>query len=108
MKRAAIYRRTTTGDTQNLQQQLAACHSTAEQAGLHVVETVDDINPGKTMNRPGIARLRELADANAIDTVVVANLTRLGRKPSDVTTLTDQLSSRNVTVMSAQPAGDPR
>ena len=69
----------------------------AEGKGYQVVETfIDDGYEGTFLERPGLDRLRDLAEAGAIDAVVVWKRTRLSREPAHMWILEKEFRDKGV------------
>lgn len=72
-------------------------------AGLQVVDVIeDDIDQtGRTFDREGLARIRQLAEAGAIDAMVVYNVARFGRNTLEGLQFLNWLAERGIRIMSA-------
>lgn len=74
---------------------------------LNIVETiVDDGQSGKTLNRPGVTRLLEMADRGEIDGVIIMKLDRLTRSVADLGGLLDRFTKRGVRLISCSESID--
>lgn len=104
-QRVALYIRcSTTEQARNglsLEQQEHDTRQYANLYGLEVVELIVDAGAsGKTLDRPGIARLRELIDTDLIDGIVICKLDRLARNVRDFVNLLHELESRTIALAS--------
>lgn len=102
--RVAIYIRVSTGkqaDTgHSLDGQRARLLEYAAAQGYVIVETiVDEGRSAGTLNRPGIVRLTELANAKAIDAVLATKGDRIFRSLRDQLNMTADLASRGVSIV---------
>ncbi len=72
-------------------------------SGMQVVEVIDDDidQTGRTFDREGIKRVRDLAEANAIDAIAVYNVARFGRNTMEGLQFLNWLADRGVTILSA-------
>lgn len=74
-------------------------------ATVHDYELVDVIvdaaESGKSLDRPGMRRVLELADAKQVDAVLVAKLDRITRSVRDLSDLLERFSRRRVALVSA-------
>lgn len=98
--RCAILCRVST-EAQHLDVQRSALLAEAQRRGFAVVEVVEDVGSGRKMEeRAGLRRVLELADARAIDVLLVAELSRLGRSIRGLAEAIDRLSARGVSLIS--------
>jgi DNA invertase Pin-like site-specific DNA recombinase len=97
--RVAIFARVST-HKQNSDRQITDLQRLAERNGWQVVATVKEQISGAKANgeRAGIQKLLQLAAAGSIDKVLITEISRLGRKVSEVTTLIDQLTNYKISV----------
>lgn len=72
-------------------------------AGMREVAVIDDDidQTGRTFDRDGIARIRELAENRAFDVLAVYNLARFGRNTMEGLRFLNWLADRGVTILSA-------
>src|ERR1700736_751038 len=79
-------------------------------AVVHGAELLDIIVDGgesaKSLNRPGMARLRALVDAGEVQAVIIAKLDRLTRSVKDLCTLLERFTRRGVTLISVAESLD--
>jgi len=97
--RAVIYARVSTdeqGDNFSLPSQIDACRRYAAERGMQVIADVQDAASGAVLERPGLARVRELARQRQIDAVIVYALDRLSRNTAHLLLLLDDLRSAGV------------
>lgn len=82
--------------------QLSAIRRSIAMAGLREVAVIDDDidQTGRTFDRDGIDRVREMADAGQIDAVAVYDLSRLGRNVLESLQFIKWLADRGVGVIS--------
>jgi site-specific DNA recombinase len=102
-KRAVTYSRVSTEDQAkhgySLPSQMEACCKCAEERGWAVVaEISDDGVSGATLDRPGLDRIREMAQAGEIDVVIVHDLDRLSRKAVYQMLLEEELGKNRVRI----------
>jgi DNA invertase Pin-like site-specific DNA recombinase len=97
--KAAIFVRVST-HKQNSDRQISDLRRLADRNGWQIVEVVSEQISGATQNsgRAGVQRLLQLAAAGSIDKVLITEISRLGRKVSEVTTLIDQLTNYKISV----------
>jgi DNA invertase Pin-like site-specific DNA recombinase len=97
--KVAIFARVSTQKQTN-DRQITDLQRLAERNGWQVVATVKEQISGAKANgeRAGIQKLLQLAAAGSIDKVLITEISRLGRKVSEVTTLIDQLTNAGVSV----------
>lgn len=95
----AIFTRVST-TRQATDRQAAELAELAERNGWQVVATITETISGTkdSKHRPELQRLRELAQAGKISKVLVSEISRLGRRVSEVTTLLDELTALKVSV----------
>jgi site-specific DNA recombinase len=101
--RVATYSRVSTEDQAkhgySLGSQVEACRKYAEDRGWSVVaEISDDGISGATLDRPGLDRIRDLADQKEIDAVIVYDLDRLSRKVVHQLLIEEGLGKAGVTI----------
>lgn len=69
----------------------------ARARGLHLVDQVEETGSGARNDRPGLARVLELANAGAVSSVLVWKLDRFGRSTLDVLANVEALNRAGVT-----------
>lgn len=103
--RVWIYARLSNDDDQemnSLLNQQEICHGFAEQHGYTIVgQSSDDNVSGMKFNRRGLDELTAAVDADKIDTVIVKDLSRLGRHRTQTALFIDYLREHQVRVISA-------
>ena len=73
----------------------------AEQHGYEIVgESFDDNVTGMTFNREGIGEIEDAVESGLVDTILVKDLSRLGRHRTQTAIFIDYLSENNVNVIS--------
>lgn len=84
--------------------QIAAMRRATTNAGLREVAVIDDDidRSGRTFERPGIERIRELVTAGKVDVVAVHELSRVGRNLSESLEFIKWLRKHGVSVLSSQ------
>lgn len=81
----------------SLDNQEAKIKAYATLNGLDLVEIVKDAGiSGKTLNRPGIARVLKMIEAREIEAIIVYKLDRLSRKTLDNLTLIESFDSNGI------------
>ncbi len=70
-----------------LAEQIETCRRHAQAQGLEVVAVFRDIAPGTGLERPELTHLRRFVASERVGVVLVVDLNRLSRKPSDLLTL---------------------
>jgi site-specific DNA recombinase len=99
IKRAAIYTRvSSSSQTSNysLPTQQSACERYAAQHGFAVIASLSDEQSGATLDRPGLAQLRQLMMSSAIDAVIVYAVDRLTRNHAHALLLDDIMHSSGI------------
>jgi site-specific DNA recombinase len=99
--RAIIYARVSTdeqGDNFSLPSQINACRTYATERGMQVVAEIQEAQSGAVLERPGLARVRELARQRQIDAVITYSLDRLSRNVAHTLLLRDELTEAGVTL----------
>jgi DNA invertase Pin-like site-specific DNA recombinase len=96
---AAIFVRVSK-QSQDYERQIADLNATAARQGYTVVATIAEKVSGNTTNdeRKGIAELLALAAGGTIRKVLVTEVSRLGRRTSDVLKVIEELTERGVSV----------
>ena len=104
MKRAWLYFRLSRDEDQeqnSLQNQRQILVDYAEKNGYKVVgESFDDNVTGMTFERDGILKIEEAVDKGMIDTVLVKDMSRLGRHRTQTALFLDYLTGNNVNMIS--------
>ena len=94
-------------DEQHLDVQRVALLTEAQRRGFDVVETIEDTGSGRKMDeREGLRRVLELAEARAVDVVLVAELSRIGRSLAGVAAVVERLAARDVALISLREQFD--
>ena len=85
---------------QDYERQIADLTNYAEQQGYAIVQTIAEKISGSKRNdeRRGITELRELVTNGRIKKVLVTEVSRLGRRTSDVLNVIEELTERGVSV----------
>jgi DNA invertase Pin-like site-specific DNA recombinase len=74
--------------------------------GADLVEVIVDAESAKSLRRPGMERLLELADARAVDVVIIATLDRLTCSVKDLAELLEKFARRGVALVSVAESLD--
>lgn len=77
--RVAIYCRVANHDQLTLASQKGCVEHYASDYGYEIMESMSDTGSGNSLDRPGIRRLCELADARAVDAVIATCPSRYAR-----------------------------
>lgn len=109
--RAVLYLRVSTAkqvaDGHGLDAQQHRLAQFANDRGLETVEVVIDQGiSGKSLDRVGVRRVLELADAGAIDAVIVTKADRISRSLRDLLNLGAELDDRGVALVTADEQVD--
>ena len=106
--RAASYTCVSSDGQQSVMAQLESIRRFAEEHGLEVArEYEDEGNGGATDDRPGFQRMivDTLSGEKPFDTIIVFDLSRFCRSPSDLIQYRNQLEEAGVRLLSAtEPA----
>ena len=102
----AVYRRVSSKQQDTASQRADLDAWIAAYAGDRSVVTYEDQFTGRTMQRPGWTRLMTEVRAGRVHQVVVWRLDRLGRTAKGLTSLFDELPSRNVGLVSIRDGLD--
>lgn len=93
---AIIYSRVSTddqGDNNSLPTQVAACRRYAEQQGFEVVAELQDVLSGSVIDRPGLAKAREVIRAGGASVLIVYSQDRLTRSVAHMLLIADELKA---------------
>src|SRR5687768_12678466 len=86
----------------SLAHQQEKCRALATVHDYELVDViVDAAESGKTLDRPGMARVLALTDAKKIDAVLVAKLDRITRSVRDLADLLERFGKKHVALVSA-------
>lgn len=72
----------------------------AEQLGLAVMGSSEDIGSGLNFDRSGLAKVLEAADAGKVDVLVIKNLSRLGRDTAKTIDFVHKLEEQGIRIYS--------
>ncbi|HZH99602.1 MAG TPA: recombinase family protein, partial [Flavisolibacter sp.] len=100
MFNVAIFTRVSS-KAQDYQRQISDLTTYAEKQGYQVVEIISEkISASKKKNeeRIGVAKLLELARSKRITKVLATEVSRIGRKPSEILKLIEELTELKVSV----------
>ena len=104
MKRAWLYFRLSRDEDQemnSLQNQKQIIVDYAEKKGYEIVgESYDDNVTGMTFERDGIIKIEEAVDKGLVDTVLVKDMSRLGRHRTQTALFLDYLAENKVNMIS--------
>jgi len=112
--RAAIYVRVSTAEQADpglnggsLESQEARCRALCEARGLEVARVfIDAGQSGGTLERPGLAQLREAVAAGEVAAVVVYAVDRLSRRQADTLALLEEFERHGAGLMAASQPFD--
>jgi site-specific DNA recombinase len=100
--KAVVYSRVSTDaqerDGTSLDTQERACEEYAQAKGWAVVECIKDTASGYSLDRPGIARVRQLLRQGAVDIVVAYAVDRLSRNQNQTGVLFDEVEQAGATL----------
>ena len=86
----------------SLEHQQEKCRALATVHDYQLIDViVDAAESGKTLDRPGMARVLAMADARKVDAVLVAKLDRITRSVRDLADLLDRFARGRVALVSA-------
>ncbi len=97
--RAVIYTRVSTdeqGENFSLPSQAAVCRAYANHHEMQIVAEFSDTMSGAHLERPGLRRVRDLIQAQAVEAVIVYTLDRLSRNVAHLLVLRDEMSAAGV------------
>lgn len=102
MKRAWIYCRIDAPEDAHgsLKGQKKELFDYAQQLGMAVVGSSEDIGSGLNFNRSGLVEVLEAADAGKMDVLVIKNLSRLGRDTTKTIEFIKKMDERNIRICS--------
>lgn len=103
MKAWLYYRLSNDDDPEqnSLQNQRSICRDFALKQGAAIVgESSDDNISGMTFSRPGLRKLSESAERKIINTVIVKDLSRLGRHKTQTALFIDFLRQQGIRILS--------
>jgi DNA invertase Pin-like site-specific DNA recombinase len=111
INRTVAYVRVSTDDQAasglGMEAQIRKIEAAAVVQDLNIVETIiDDGQSGKTLNRPGVARLLEMAGRGEIDGVIIMKLDRLTRSVADLGRLLDRFTKQGIRLISCSESID--
>jgi DNA invertase Pin-like site-specific DNA recombinase len=84
--------------SQDYQRQISDLQAYATRQGYEVVKVISEKISGAADNREGIAELLELVESGQIQKVLVSEVSRLGRKTSEVLQVVDELTDQGVSI----------
>jgi site-specific DNA recombinase len=102
MKSAAIYARVSTEEQTHgtsLDSQLDECRKYAREHNYTVVQEIQESRSGAYLARPGLDRLRDMAQRKEISALIVAEQDRLSRTTAHTYLLLDEFESAHVQVI---------
>ena len=98
--KAAIYCRVSTDDQQkegtSLQTQVKACLKYCHEKGYQVARKFTETYSGLTLERPELAKLRDVIRGNDVDVIVIYCLDRLSRNATHGVILRDELDKHHI------------
>src|ERR1017187_10377729 len=91
----------------SLDAQLEKIRAMAVVQGAEVLEVICDAGESaKTLDRPGMARLRAMVDAGTVQVVIIAKLDRLTRSVKDLAELLERFNKKGVSLVSVAESLD--
>lgn len=104
-KRVVTYSRVSTEEQaksgSSLESQREACAKYAQEQGWMVIAEIEDAGvSGATFDRPGLDRIRDMAQEGQLDALIVYDLDRLSRKAVYQMVLEEELGKAEVTIHS--------
>ncbi|RYZ24569.1 MAG: recombinase family protein [Chitinophagaceae bacterium] len=100
MTPVAIYARISTQNRQDYDRQVADLTEYAKRNDLDVVEVIAEKVSGTVKDREGITRLYDLVNTKKIQKVLVTEVSRLGRSPSQVLKILEDFTEQKVSIFS--------
>ena len=100
MKRAVLYCRVAHDDDHALDSQEELLRMYCVGLKAQVVECIKDIGSGLSLDREGIQSLRALAQAQAMDEIVILEVSRLTRKTEDLVSFAKEMEGLGVGIAS--------
>lgn len=98
-KKAVIYARvSSTGDRQSTERQVVELKAFGDRAGLEVVKVFEEKMSGAKENRPVLTSCIEFCRNEAVDTLLVSEISRLGRSLIIIVNTLDTLTKSGVNV----------
>lgn len=100
MQRAVIYARVSTDmqeDNYSTSSQIAECNRYAQQQGLTIIATIQDVMSGAKLERPGLTEVRAMLRTKAADALIVYCGDRLTRSTAHMLLLRDEMRAAQVT-----------
>lgn len=98
-KKAVIYARVSSvGDRQSTERQVIELKAFGDRAGLDVVRVFEEKMSGAKANRPILANCIEFCKTNGIGTLLVSEISRLGRSLKIIVDTLDELTRAEVNV----------
>src|SRR5688572_32707037 len=86
----------------SLEHQREKCRALATVHDYELVDVIiDAAESGKSLDRPGMARVLALADSKKVDAVLIAKLDRITRSVRDIADLLDRFRKKGVALVSA-------
>ena len=98
--KVVCYSRVATDDQLELDQQAWENKKYAREQGYSVVATIGEAGSGRPMNRSGIGSLTKHIESHDFDTLILRDLTRLGRNPALVLPFLKYLKEHGIRVES--------
>lgn len=96
MNRTAIYTRTACPNETALNWQVQVLQSLAANLGLNVTHIIRETASGLDFDRPGLQKLMRLAERHEIGTILMTNLSRIGRDTLKVLAILEVLDKHGV------------
>ena len=96
MYSTVIYARTACPNETELNWQVQVLQGLAASLGLNVTQTIRETGSGLDFERPGLCELMRSVKAHEVDTVLMTNLSRIGRDIPKVIAVLEELDKHGV------------
>ena len=96
MNRTLIYARTARPNEAELNWQVQVLQGLAANLSLNVTHTIRETGSGLDFERPGLCELMSLVESHDVDTVLMTNLSRIGRDMPKVLAVLEALDKHGI------------
>ena len=96
MNRTAIYARTASPSETALDWQVQALQGLASYLSLNVTHIIRETASGLNFERPGLCELMDLVNAHDVDTILMKDLSRIGRDTPKVLAVVEEFDKHGV------------
>ncbi|MFI1778303.1 recombinase family protein [Streptomyces sp. NPDC020406] len=93
-----------TDESTSIERQREVIHATCQTRGWALADIIEDVDVSATktrLDRPGLARVRDVVAAGRADTVLVWRIDRVARSVADLASLTEEWAKAGVSLVSA-------